>query len=378
MPTPHLVDATMFFSPTSGGVRRYLLAKHDWLGRQSCLRHTLVVPGPATVGSAGGIVEFASPRIPFGAGYRCPWRLAALRSLIGQLRPDLIEAGDPYQIGWQAARVAEALGVPAVAFCHSDFVGLLANRVGPVGASAAACYLRSLYSRFDLILAPSHIVAARLDSVGITRVALQPLGVDAQVFHPDRADGELRASLQLAPDTRLLTFAGRLAPEKNLRDLHAMVEQLGRPYHLLVIGGARAERPSPRVTLLPYQREPARLAAWLASSDVIVHAGRRETFGLVAMEAMACARPVVVYDAGALPEIVDSRVGQVAPDHGPRALAEAVDDVFAREPRSLGLAGRRRVLERYTWDRVFAQELRHYAALVNRASLRDDAELQIA
>jgi alpha-1,6-mannosyltransferase len=379
MLTPHLLDATMFFSPTSGGVRRYLLAKHDWLGRQSCLKHTLVVPGPETVGSAGAIVEFASPRIPFGAGYRCPWRLPSLRALLARLNPDLIEAGDPYQIGWQAASVAESLGIPAVAFCHSDFVGLLANRIGRATAGVAAYYLRSLYSRFDLILAPSRIVAERLESNGIGRVALQPLGVDAQTFHPDRADPDLRNSLGLATDTRLLAFAGRLATEKNVPDLYAMVESLGHPYHLLVIGGARGERPNPRVTVLPYQREPVRLAAWLASCDAIVHAGRRETFGLVALEAMACARPVVVYDAGALPEIVDARVGQVARDAGPSALAEAVEDVFRRGPHALGLAGRRRVLEHYTWDQVFNQELRHYAALVNRGSLlRDDAELQTA
>jgi alpha-1,6-mannosyltransferase len=376
---PHLLDTTLFFSATSGGVRRYLLAKHDWLGRHGALTHTLVVPGATTGGTIGDIIEFASPRIPFGAGYRCPWRLRRLRALLERLEPDLVEAGDPYQIGWQAAQVAEHLGIPAVAFCHSDFVGLLANRVGRVTGTAAARYLRSLYARFDLVLAPSRIIAERLDTIGIGRVAVQPLGVDAETFHPERADSALRASLQLPPGTRLLTFAGRLAREKNVGDLKAMVEYLGHPYHLLIIGGARAERPSPRVTVLPYQREPSRLAAWLASSDAIVHAGQRETFGLVALEAMACARPVVVYNAGALPEIVDARVGQVAPNRGPRALAAAVSALFAREPLALGLAGRKRVLEHFTWDRVFHHELGRYAALINRPTLlRGDGELQTA
>ena len=378
-PRLHLLDTTLFFSPTSGGVRRYLLSKHAWLGRHGALTHTLVVPGPTTKGTVGDVIEFASPRIPFGAGYRCPWRLAGLRGLLAEIEPDLIEAGDPYHVGWQAAWVANSLGIVSVAFCHSDFVGLLANRLGRLTGQVAAHYLRALYSRFDLVLAPSRIVAERLDASGISRVEVQPLGVDGGIFHPGRADHALRASLGLSPGTRLLTFAGRLAPEKNVRDLYAMVEHLGHPYHLLVIGGAHAARPSARITVLPYQREPDRLAAWLASSDVIVHAGRRETFGLVALEAMACARPVVVYGAGALPEIVDSRVGQVAPDRGPQALAAAVEDVFARDPCALGVVARRRVLERYTWERIFNQELRHYAALVNRPSLlRDDVELQTA
>jgi alpha-1,6-mannosyltransferase len=41
----HLVDTTVFFSPTSGGVRRYLTAKHAWLRRHTPHRHTLLVPG---------------------------------------------------------------------------------------------------------------------------------------------------------------------------------------------------------------------------------------------------------------------------------------------------------------------------------------------
>jgi len=41
----HLVDTTLFFSPTSGGVKRYLTAKHHWLKGHTTHRHTIVVPG---------------------------------------------------------------------------------------------------------------------------------------------------------------------------------------------------------------------------------------------------------------------------------------------------------------------------------------------
>ena len=139
---PHLVDATVFFSRTSGGVRRYLLEKHDWLCRQPRVRHTLVVPGAADRGAAGEIVEFGSPLLR--AGYRCPLRLAAFRRTLATLRPDLIEAGDPYLVGWQVARVADELGVPAVAFCHSDVIGLARHRLGDHGGRLAAHYLRAL------------------------------------------------------------------------------------------------------------------------------------------------------------------------------------------------------------------------------------------
>ncbi|HUO80672.1 MAG TPA: glycosyltransferase [Steroidobacteraceae bacterium] len=367
----HLVDATLFFSPTSGGVRRYLLAKHDWLTRRAPRSHTLLVPGPQDRGARGGIVEFKSPLIR--AGYRCPLDLPRLRAALAALEPDLLEAGDPYLMGWQVAEVAASLDVPSVAFCHSDLIGLLAARLGAVGEAIAARYLAALYSGFDLVLAPSRFVAARLAAAGIARVAVQPLGVSAEVFDPRRRDGALRKRLELRPGTRLLVFAGRLAPEKNIAELLETVERLGDPYHLLLIGGTRTGRPTPRVTILPYECDDATVGARLAACDLLVHAGREETFGLIALEAMACGLPVVAYDGGALAEIVDVAVGGLAPVAGrSRALAAAVADVFARGAPALGAAARARVITDYTWDATLTHQLHRYASLRRGSAVRDD------
>ncbi|MFO0336592.1 MAG: glycosyltransferase [Pseudomonadota bacterium] len=379
-PRAHLVDTTLFFSPTSGGVRRYLLAKHAWLNRHALVRHTLLVPGPRDAGAPGGIVEFGSPSIPFGAGYRCPIRLRALRGRLCRLAPDLVEAGDPYHVGRAAATAARDLGIPAVAFCHSDLAALLGARLGRLAGLTAGRYLRSLYARFDLVLAPSQLIADRLRRSGVERVTVQPLGVDADVFAPSRAEPALRESLGLAPGTRLLVFAGRLAAEKNLPELCATVERLGPAYHLAIVGGARRARLAERVTVLPYERDPRRLAAWLAASDALVHAGRCETFGLVALEALACGLPVVAYRAGALPEIVDESVGELAdPAGGPAALADAVRRLCARDPVALRTAARSRIVERYTWESALGQQLRLYASLLDRGPLlRTDLALGTA
>jgi alpha-1,6-mannosyltransferase len=375
--TPHLIDATLFFSPTSGGVRRYLLAKHAWLNARSRLRHTLFVPGAGDAGTAGGLVEFASPLLR--AGYRCPVRLPALRVALAALEPDLLEAGDPYLMGWQVAEVARTLRIPAVAFCHSDVIGLVMHRFGRPGAAAASRYLRALYARFELVLAPSQVVADRLRTAGVANPVVQPLGVDPQLFDPARRDPTLRTRLGLAPGTRLLVFAGRLAPEKNVAELYAMVERLGAPYHLLVIGAARPARPTPAITLLPYLSSAEQIAATLGACDALVHAGRQETFGLVALEAMACGIPVVAYATAALPEVVDAAVGELAAPTGPESLASAVDRLFMGDPAARGAAARSRVLERHTWDAAFSRQVRDYARLLNQASLlRDTPTLQPA
>ena len=366
----HLVDATLFYTPTSGGVRRYLLSKHDWLARYPHVRHTMLVPGPYDAGEAGGLVEFASP--PLRAGYRCPVRWAALRERIETLQPDLLEAGDPYVMGWQVGRVAERRGIPAVAFCHSDIINLVATRFGGLAGAATSAYIRLLYGRFDRVLAPSQVVAGHLLGAGVDHVSLQPLGVDPDVFMPDRRETRLRDRLGLPAGTRLLVFAGRLAPEKNLDDLFTMVDLLGDPYHLLVIGGERAARLAPRVSMLPYERDPRAVAALIGGCDAFVHAGRQETFGLIAVEAMACGVPVVAYRAGALAEVIDAEVGGLVPPAGPARLADGVHELFERDIRGLGAAARRRVLARHSWNAAFGQLLSTYAAVLGRTALSEE------
>ena len=89
---------------------------------------------------------------------------------------------------------------------------------------------------------------------------VQPLGVDAEVFHPRRRTDTLRERLGLAPAARVLVYAGRFAEEKNLPVLLQAFARLGRPYHLLLIGGAHSGRPADNVTMLPYRGDSAELA----------------------------------------------------------------------------------------------------------------------
>src|SRR5436190_12410179 len=101
----HLVDTTMFWSPTGGGVRRYLQTKHDWLARQPRWRHSIAVPrvDDTEVGAA----TLPSIALPGGAGYRLPLRRAAIARVLSRLMPDLIEAGDPYRVAWGARDAAQ-------------------------------------------------------------------------------------------------------------------------------------------------------------------------------------------------------------------------------------------------------------------------------
>lgn len=375
----HIVDTTMFYAPVSGGVKRYLLAKHQWLAGCAGIRHTLLVPGRDDYDDGRGLLRLASAPLPFGHGYRLPLNLPRWRAHLEGLQPDLLEAGDPYHLAWVALRAGRNCGVPVVGFYHSDLVRLLGVRLGSWVEPAVGDYVRRLYERFDLVLAPSRMVAERLQSLGLRRVRHQPLGVDTRLFTPDRADPGLRQRLGLGPETRLLVFAGRFAREKNIPLLAAAMRCLGPGYHLLLVGGGGALPPlPPNVTVLPYQVAGGSVARLIASCDALVHAGGRETFGLVVLEAMACGLPVVGVDTGAVAELVDDQVGQIARNGDLDSLVDAIRSVFQRGAAELGRKALERVRHHYTWDRVLRRQIAAYAELAGVASpLAEDPEIEV-
>lgn len=360
----HIVDTTMFFAPQSGGVKRYLMAKQQWLRARTNVLHTLVVPGPADAEPRDGIAYVSAPPLPFSGGYRFPLRPRPWSERLIQLSPDLIEAGDPYCVPWAALTAAQALGVPALAFHHSDLSRLLSSRLGGWAAGPTERYLRNLYKDFDAVIAPSRIMMSKLEAIGVAHAVLQPLGVDTELFNPGRRDDRLRAELGLPASTRLLVFAGRFSHEKNIPALVDALRLLGPAYHLLLIGGERVARPEPNVTFLPYQGQGPALARYIASADAMVHGGDSETFGLVVAEAMACGLPVVGVDAGAVPELVDESVGALVPRASGDLLAQAVRALFERDLEVLGRQARQRVESRYSWNQVLTNLLGLYARTV--------------
>ena len=362
-----LVDTTLFFSPTSGGVKRYLTAKHAWLTARGTHRHSMLVPGRRTQLRPGDLSTIAGAKLPFTFNYRLPLSPRLWTGMLFALEPDLIEAGDVFHPAWCAAHVARARNIPLVGFFHSNLAQLVARRAGPSAERAVRRYMRHVYAQCDLVLAPSRLMCAYLARLGVAHNAYQPLGVDTEVFSPARRTLDLRRMLALPDDTRLLVFAGRLSEEKNLHVLRAAMALLGTPYHLLLIGGGRARRPSHNVSVMPYRRDSVELAQWLASADALVHAGSSETFGLVIVEAMACGRPVVGVRAGAVPELVDDQVGELAEAESAASMAQAIRRLYDRDLEALGASARARTLQRFTWSHVLQLQLANYERAFGRS-----------
>jgi len=121
------------------------------------------------------------------------------------------------------------------------------------------------------------------------------------------------------------------------------------------------------VVTLPFMASTDELATALASADAFVHAGDQETFGLSALEAMACGLPIVVRDAEGLAELVDPTTGVAVAGAGGAAFAEAIAALFAADHRAQSAAARRRA-EAGDWQRVLPALVDRYLQLVGRTS----------
>lgn len=368
----HITDLTMFWAPASGGVRTYLEAKRCWLATQPDIRHSLLVPDKRAC-SDGELHTLPALPIPFGNGYRFPLRKAAWIDKLLTLQPDIIEAGDPYVLPWAALQAGRQLDVPVLGFYHSDLPRLVATRAGHWSNRWLDAYVQRLYRHFDRVLAPSQVMVDKLRKLGLERVYRQPLGVDTTRFHPDHRDPALRRELGIPDSTRLLIFAGRGSREKNIPLLLSTMVRLGAGYHLHLVGSHMPRRLPANVSKSSCFVDQTQLARWLASSDALLHAGDRETFGLVVLEAMASGIPVVGVRAGAVAELVVPGCGLLAQPMATgmaESIATTVRALFADGYLGMGRLARRHVEQHYAWEQVLPHLLDHYRQLTGKTDKR--------
>jgi len=367
----HLADITMFYAAEGGGVSTYLNAKARWLAGSGWARHTIFSPNvdDDAVGAGAGasgptLVRVPAVALPGIHGYRMPRSVGAAVRLLRAAQPDLVEAGDAGHCAWAALRLQQRLGIPAIAFYHSDLPRLVQNRFGHAISQGSCRYLAHLYREFDLVLAPSRLMVGQLGEMGVTHALHQPLGIDSEVFHPGRRRAGLRRELGLPDEVRLLVYAGRFTADKKLPLLTEAVRKLGPRYHLLLVGGGAPLPQHPQLRFMPFQRDQRALAALLAGCDLLVHPGDCETFGLIVLEAMACGLPVVATSGGGVAELVDEETGILARPNDVDSLAGAIEAIYARDMAGMGAQARRKAREQYDWRQVFPQLMHRYGSLL--------------
>jgi glycosyltransferase involved in cell wall biosynthesis len=208
-----------------------------------------------------------------------------------------------------------------------------------------------------------------------SRVDLIPNGIDPGTFAPP-AEGQRRDS------DSILAITSADVPLKGLVHLLEAVAKLRteRPVTLTVVGTARPGGPTEAALDRLALRDAVRftgsvpeeeLIALLQRATVMAIPSLYEGFSLPAVEAMACGTPLVATDAGALPEVVGTKAGLrvKAGDVGEltAALKLVLDSPSLAE--QLGRAGRRRVLDTYTWRATAERTADWYARTLERKGL---------
>ncbi|HVF73290.1 MAG TPA: glycosyltransferase [Chthoniobacterales bacterium] len=371
-----ICDLTQFYSPLSGGVKRYVHEKASFIRDQTSDEHVLIVPGAKTERKGDErcrTYSIRSPLISRSARYRALLDLRAVSEVLERERPDIIESSDPYQVGWKAISFGRTASVPVVAFYHSHFPEAylrgasrwLGSRAGESLMAAAQRYVRKMYNRFAATLVPSEPLQRVLIEWGVRNTRLVPLGVNTGVFRPEPDDAaETRSSLRVPAGRTLLLYVGRLAPEKNTRVLFQAFDHLSvrRPgdFQLLVIGDGpersalhEVQGRTEGMEWIQYCTDPAELARYYRAADVLVHPGTQETFGLVALESQACGTPVVGIRGSRLDGIILHDQNAWADANDPEALAAAIERFSQLDLGGLGRTSAARAASEYAWPRVF-------------------------
>lgn len=347
-----IVQVANFVTPSSGGLRTAL--RHLAEGYASAGHEVVqVVPGPRDRTEQtpwGHRVELRAPEVP-GTGYRLHVEPARVQRTLAALEPDRLEVHDRTTLR-SLGLWAQRRGVPSVVVSHERLdrwlrqwlpARLPLDRMADRSNSALA-------GRFDNVVCTTDWAAAEFTRLGVT-VRRVPLGVDLDGFTPDRT-----ARPWLAGEREvLLVTASRLSAEKR-PDLAvgAAAELLRRGHRVrLVVAGTGPLRSSLErqarglpVVFAGYVEGRESMARLLGAADVVVAPGPIETFGLAALEALACGTPVVANVHSALPAVLGPAGRGSAST--PRCFADAVESLLAVDERLRRRTARQRA-EQFPW-----------------------------
>jgi len=289
-----------------------------------------------------------------------------MTSAIGDFAPDVVHLASPFVLGAGGMAAARRLGVPAVAVFQTDVAGF-ADSYG-LGRSARAAWrwTRRLHNQADRTLAPSTWAVDTLVEHGVQRVHHWGRGVDTTRFAPSRRSAALRRRWTGGAEELVVGYLGRLAPEKHVERLAALVDLPG--VRLVLVGdgpdGERLARLLPGAVFTG-QLVGEGLAVAMASLDVFVHPGEHETFCQAVQEALASGVPVVAVNRGGPRDLViPGRTGYLVEvdtfaDDLKAAVSALTEDGLRRH---FSVAARRSVLRR-TWPAVCDELVGHYRAV---------------
>jgi len=220
------------------------------------------------------------------------------------------------------------------------------------------------------------------------KMVVIPPGVDVGHFYPIPAD-EAKTYVGLRPEHRMILFVGRIEPLKGVDTLlQAMsclqLKEAERPVHLAIIGGDPSASPEQMTAEMARlqkmcevlgldqsvvflgKRDQDKLPYYYSAAEVLVMPSHYESFGMVALEAMACGTPVIASEVGGLAYLVrDGETGFTIPAEEPDTLCEKLTWLLNDHELHARMSARAaEYAQAYAWDKIAKQIVEVYDELL--------------
>jgi alpha-1,6-mannosyltransferase len=326
-------------------------------------------------------------------------RNGALRQIVEQEKPDLIEIADKYTLNYFGALIRAGamndrlpttpvvVGLSCERMDDNFRVYLGANKLGE---RFCEFYLKWLYfTFFDHHISNSEYTAQELHSAANAHsvrrgVWVSPMGVDFGMLSPARRSLKTRQMIaqKLGSNltARFLLYVGRIVPEKNLGLLLETLEVLTgshtHDWRLIVVGDGierqklqrAAERRIPgRALFLGHLSDRESLADLYASCDVFLHPNPREPFGIAPLEALASGLPLVAPNSGGVLAYANSENSWLT-KADPRSFASTAQAVFEdRQERANKVANGLETAAGLSWEKAAGRYLDLYREILDHS-----------
>jgi D-inositol-3-phosphate glycosyltransferase len=272
-------------------------------------------------------------------------------------------------------------------------LGVMKNRVARSKAEMEGEYRirgeREVLEAADRIVAATMAEQSQLQflyQANERKIVVIPPGVDTSRFYPIPSD-EARAAIDLPAEGCLILFVGRIEPLKGVDTLiraMAIMKKRGTLVHcpqgLAIIGGDPQASPKmmnaemarlqalckelgmDEIVLFLGKRGQDSLPYYYSAAEALVMPSHYESFGMVALEAMACGTPVVASQVGGLAFLVqDGVTGYVVPANDPEILGERLTRLIEQPELRQKMATQAAAYAKdYAWERISKKILALY------------------
>ena len=323
---------------------------------------------------------------------------ALLPDFLEQLNDFREEEGLEYDVvhshywlsAWVGRELSQAINVPHVVTFHTLSLIKMQSRAGEIEQTERPVVEAEVMATAGRIIAfSSHERDAmvRLYGADARKVSLVPCGVDLEVFRPlDHKSVRSRLGLN---GEKILLYVGRVEPIKGLDLLVETAAQMdfSEGVRMMVVGAdVNGDREMDRVKQLAKERDLEDkidfvgqvdhddLPLYYNAADVCVVPSYYESFGLVALESMACGTPVVATRVGGLSTIIHhGHTGYLKSWRCPEAFANSVEMIISSDglQQSMGEAARKRA-EGMGWDNVASLMWDEYSVLTEHLAKDDN------